>query len=301
MFPNSKYTILSLATLLLLLFTVRTLSYARDSSTRQFSPLAQHTDFQSRFFNRFRRQFEGAVYVMSNRSDINTIVAFGRRSDGTLDKIGEFKSGDPGTGPLHPPSLDVSDANDPLISADAIRISSNGRYLLAVNSLDNSISSFRIRGNFRLKLIDTIKSGGQFPNSVTEFDGLVYATNIGELFDDPNATPIDSVNARVTGFRLNQATGKLTRLDVNEELSTSISRPSNVQFTLGGNVVVVSEINTGNFVSWTVEASGALSNRNVFEGNTTAPAIDGSGDLVNANPLGFRIVPGVNQGFLVAT
>lgn len=247
------------------------------------------------------RQFEGAVYAMSNRSDTNTVFAYGRRSDGTLELIGEFETGGPGTGPLHPPSLDVNDANDPLISADALRISTNGRYLLVTNALDHSVSSLRIRPGFSLRLVDTIDTGGRFPNSIAENDGRVFVTNIGEVFDDPDASPIDSVEASVTGFRLDQRTGSLSPLGVDEELSAPISRPSNIQFTPGGQVLVVSEINTGNFVSWVVANNGALLERKVFSGNTLAPALDGSGDSVNANPLGFRIVPGLNQSFIVAT
>ena len=245
--------------------------------------------------------FVGAVYVMSNRSDTNTVVAYGRNADGTLTLIDSFASGGPGTGPLHPPSLAVSDANDPLISADALRLSLDGNYVLAVNSLGNSLSAFRILPDYRLELTSTIGTEGSFPNSVAEYNGTIFVTHIGEVFDDENAIPIDAINASVNGFRLDPTTGTLTSLGVRGELSTAISRPSDVQFAPGGQVVVVSEINSGNFVSWTVGNDGSLNNRLVFEGNTTIPANDGSGILVNANPLGFRIVEGSSANYLVAT
>ena len=281
---------------LITLLFISALSFAAtDNKQLLVTKIATYKNIQN------YRRFTGAVYVMSNRSDTNTIVAYGRRRNGKLVKIGEYKSGGAGTGPLHPPTLAVSDANDPLISADSIIISSNRRFLLAVNSLSGSISSFRIYRNFGLKLIDTIASGGNFPNSIAETNGYVYVANIGDVFDDPFATPIDAVNANISGFYLNQRTGKLSKSNVSELLSSNISRPSNVQLTADAKVLVTSEINTGNFVSWTVENDGALSNRQVFFGNTIAPAINGSGNIVNANPLGFKIVPGLNQYFIVAT
>ena len=42
--------------------------------------------------------FEGAVYVMTNKREGNSIAAFGRLKNGTLHKIGEFPTGGAGTG-----------------------------------------------------------------------------------------------------------------------------------------------------------------------------------------------------------
>ena len=81
--------------------------------------------------------FEGAVYAMSNGSGqvtgtpvqgANTIIAYGRNTDGTLDYIGEYATGGNGG------DFDGGEGLDPLISAYALSKTTDNNFVLAVNA-----------------------------------------------------------------------------------------------------------------------------------------------------------------------
>ena len=91
--------------------------------------------------------FVGAVYAMSNKLDGNTIVAYGRVGNGTLELIGEYKTfGLGGT-------FDGGEGLDPLISANAIALTDNRRFLFAVNAGSRSVSVFKINQDYSLRII----------------------------------------------------------------------------------------------------------------------------------------------------
>jgi 6-phosphogluconolactonase len=129
----------------------------------------------------------GAVYTMTNAADGNHVVIFNRDEDGMLTPVGSIATGGKGYG----------DGLDPLASQDAIVLSSDNRWLLAVNGGSNEISVFRVLPD-GLNLIDTVDSGGEFPVSVTIDYNLVYVLNAGgspnimgfSLSHDGHLTPL---------------------------------------------------------------------------------------------------------------
>ncbi|MBV7332920.1 beta-propeller fold lactonase family protein [Chloroflexi bacterium TSY] len=229
-------------------------------------------------------EFEGAVYVMTNKQDANTIVAYGRLRDGSLRKIGEFPTGGMGTGPLHPPALDESDMLDPLISANAlIRVDED--FVLAVNAMSHTVSSLRVNEDYSLTLVNTVPSGGNFPNSIAFDKDLVYVTNIGTG---------EANTGNVSGFTINYD-GVLSPIpNSTRTLSGPSARPSAVSFTPDGEILVVSELNTGNFSTFLVN-KGLLSNQPVVAPPQIA---EGRSD---PNPIGFQIVQRRRKTFLIAT
>src|SRR5436305_8655710 len=112
----------------------------------------------------------GHVYVNDNTAGANTISAFTRQADGTLTLLpgSPFPAGGAGTG-------------TGLASQGALQVSSNGRYLIAVDAGSSQISVLRIRQNGDPVLLPgrVVSSDGLLPVSVAEHDGLVYVANAG--------------------------------------------------------------------------------------------------------------------------
>ena len=85
----------------------------------------------------------GHVYVNNNTAGRNTIAGFDRHADGSLTPIAgtPFDAGGAGTG-------------SPTGSAGALQLSSDGRYLLAVDAASNQISVLQIRHDGSLDLVN---------------------------------------------------------------------------------------------------------------------------------------------------
>src|SRR5882762_8201117 len=75
----------------------------------------------------------GHVYVNDNTAGVNTVAAFDRHADGTLTPLhgSPFAAGGAGTGTL-------------IGSQGALQVTSDGRYLLAVDAGSNQISVLRV-------------------------------------------------------------------------------------------------------------------------------------------------------------
>lgn len=135
--------------------------------------------------------YVGAVYVMSNAPESNAVVAFNRDFRGHLTMAGSYTTGGFGSG----------GGIDPLASQNAIILSRNNRWLIAVNAGSNDISVFRVTQD-DLELVGYFDSGGMFPVSLALRHGLLYVLNAGNEENPPN----------IAGFRLNHQ-GELTPLE----------------------------------------------------------------------------------------
>ncbi len=122
-------------------------------------------------------EITGHVYVNDNTAGTNTISGYDRHADGSLTPIpgSPFVAGGAGTG-------------NGLASQGAIQVSSDGRFVLAVDAGSNQISVLRIHRDGRPKLVrgGPVPSNGSEPVSVAEHDGLVYVANAGSA--DSNYT-----------------------------------------------------------------------------------------------------------------
>src|SRR5213078_1161232 len=101
----------------------------------------------------------GAVYVQTNDASRNEIVAYGRRADGSLARIGDYETGGRGTGKPHLPSQ------------SSVVLSDDGRHLLVVNAGNDEITLFAV-GRDGLRLSDRVPSGGARPTSIAMLVGL---------------------------------------------------------------------------------------------------------------------------------
>jgi 6-phosphogluconolactonase len=175
----------------------------------------------------------GAVFVMTNSNTRNEILQFVRNPNGSLIQVGETPTGGSGSG----------GTTDPLGSQNSLLLTSDSRFLLAVNAASGTISTFAVFGAF-LILTDVQSSGGAFPNAIAQRGNLVYVLNA-------------SGNSNVVGF--NMENGHLVRIpNATGYLTTGLSGGSSLTFSADGKVLLVSERTTGLIDSFPVTADGTL-------------------------------------------
>jgi 6-phosphogluconolactonase len=157
----------------------------------------------------------GAVYALTNAAGANQVVVYQRAADGTLTMSGSIATGGGGSGTQ-------LDSTDSLGSQDALILSEDRRFLLAVNTETSavnadhdcnqgSISVLRVGADGNLTSAGKpVASGGLFPNSLTMHRDRVYVLNAGGP-DSCTGSPGFDVNPNITGFSL-AADGTLTRI-----------------------------------------------------------------------------------------
>ena len=195
------------------------------------------------------RPLDGAVYAMTNESSDNKIAAYGQAPDGTLTLIDMFETG--GDGGV----FDGGEGLDPLISAYSVITTDDNQFLLNVNAGSNSVTSFRINGDFTLTQVSEESTLGVGPNSIAYDGDLVYVSNIdadGIFAGEPDQ------EGNLVGFRLDRK-GELQRIP--GSLRSLGSRPAAIQFSPDGRFLIVASLNAGSIAL----ASGSVDELVVFE------------------------------------
>lgn len=146
----------------------------------------------------------GAVFVQTDNTAGNAIVAYRRDADGGLTEAGTYPTGGLG-GQLE------GSVVDHLASQGSLALDRQDHLLYAVNAGSDTITVFAVDGD-RLRREQVLPSGGEFPVGVTVHGNLVYVLNArgggsiqgyarlgGHLVEigawnrplglDPNATP----------------------------------------------------------------------------------------------------------------
>lgn len=206
------------------------------------------------------------AYVMSNLETGNTVIVFNRAGDGSLTRIQEVSTGGFGSGPGElPPPLPPFAGPIPLDSQDAMILTSDGSFLLAVNAGSNDLSVLMVTSQ-GLRLIDRVPSGGSFPVSVTENHRLVYVANANQSPDElPGTRP------NVNGFRLSHD-GKLHEIS-NSKRTVGLPDASaaNVLFSPNGRQLIMTELN-GNMVDvFQVDEDGRIGAISTMPSNNRTP------------------------------
>jgi 6-phosphogluconolactonase len=170
----------------------------------------------------------GAVYTMSNAADANSVLIFTRSFDGRLQPAGTAATGGKGTG-------------GSLGNQDALVLSQNERWLLAVNAGSHDVSVFQVRRN-GLQLTSRTPSGGNRPISVTIHGRLVYVLNAG--------------SGTITGFRLTHLGALQPIPGSTRPLSGPSPDPAEIAFSPDGDVLVVTEKATNQIVTYQIDRDG---------------------------------------------
>jgi 6-phosphogluconolactonase len=178
----------------------------------------------------------GHVYVNDNTAGVNTIAAFDRHADGRLTPIAgsPFVAGGAGTGQR-------------IGSQGALQVSSDGRYLLAVDAGSNQISVLRIQHDASLAPVagGPVSSNGVEPVSVAVHGRLVYVANAGDG------------GSNYTGFTLNPG-GRLRPLAGSTVSLPDGSGPGDVLFSGDGTRLLGVRVNTSLIDSFAVQPDGRL-------------------------------------------
>ncbi|KAI0565750.1 Nitrous oxide reductase [Gracilaria domingensis] len=183
--------------------------------------------------SRSSAEFVGGVYAMSNDIDENTIVTYARRPNGTLQLIDAgVKTGGKGA------VVNFLPDSDTLFSSFALVITSDNRFVLAVNAGSNSVSVLRVQPDFSLRLVHVQPVLGFGPISVAVSGRMVYVVSVdgdGE-FDSPMAQ-----EGVLSGFIL-LGNGKLVPIPRSGRNLTF--RPGGIQFSPDGRSLVVSSLSS---------------------------------------------------------
>ena len=189
----------------------------------------------SHFFGHHASHVVGHAYVNDNAATSNTVAGFDRHADGSLTPIpgSPFPAGGAGLGAG-------------LASQGAIQLSSDGRYLLAVDAGSNQISVLRLGYSGVPKPDGTpVSSGGSEPVSIAVSGDLVYVANAG------------ASETNVTGFRLT-SDGALSPLPGSTVALPAGSGPDDVLFDPRGHKLVVNLVNSSTIASFHVRRDGLL-------------------------------------------
>jgi len=178
----------------------------------------------------------GHLYVNDNTAGTNTVAAFDRHADGTLTPLhgSPFTVGGAGTG-------------TGIGSQGALQITSDGKYLLAVDAGSNQISVLRINDDGELNPVGggPVSSGGVKPVSIAVFGSLVYVANAGDS------------GSNYTGFRLNPG-GHLRPIAGSTVALPAGSSPGDVLFNSDGTRLIGAEVGPSVIDSFVVGANGLL-------------------------------------------
>ncbi len=176
----------------------------------------------------------GHVYVDDNTAGTNTIAGYNRAPNGTLTPIPGSPFATGGAGGGHPNT-----------SQGSLELSSDGRYLLAVDAGSNQISVLRIKPDGSLQIADVEWSGGSNPVSIAVHGSLVYVANQ------------DASVPNYTGFTLNPG-GHLTAIPGSTVTLTANSTPADVLFNNDGTRLVGTRVASSQIDSFTVGPNGLL-------------------------------------------
>ena len=180
----------------------------------------------------------GDVYVNDNTPAANTVAAFHRRPDGSLQALpgSPFATGGAGTGAG-------------IGSQGSLQTAFGGRYVLAVDAGSSQVSVLAVGRGGSLRPVPggTVSSGGTEPVSIAVHDNLVYVANAG---DGTGAT-------NYTGFVLG-FDGVLRPLPGSTIALPDGSQPGDVLFNATGSRLAATRVGTSLIDSFVVGRDGRL-------------------------------------------
>ncbi|HEX3830548.1 MAG TPA: beta-propeller fold lactonase family protein [Solirubrobacteraceae bacterium] len=178
----------------------------------------------------------GDVYVNDNTATANTVAAFHRRGDGSLQPLpgSPFATGGAGTGAG-------------IGSQGSLQTAFGGRYVLAVDAGSSQVSVLAVGRHGSLHPVPggTVSSGGSEPVSIAVHDNLVYVANAG--------TGATNYTGFVLGFD-----GVLRPLPGSTIALPDGSQPGDVLFNATGSKLAGTRVGTSLIDSFVVDHDGRL-------------------------------------------
>ncbi|MEJ9233440.1 lactonase family protein [Peribacillus butanolivorans] len=213
--------------------------------------------------NNYFRARASMVYMMTNNEVMNQIIAFYKDMNGLLTFMASYPTYGKGTGTKEVSTALRNDGIDPLQSQGSLTLSSDGRFLFAVNAGSNSISSFMVTENGRLIFADVEPSGGAQPNSIGVFGNLLYVSNVGDA--------ANHFASNISGFYIEENGHLLPIPGSNRSLSTINAQPAQVLFTPNGSKIIIPELTTNYLSIFNVNKNGTVTGPMINESNGNMP------------------------------
>jgi 6-phosphogluconolactonase (cycloisomerase 2 family) len=185
-----------------------------------------------------------AVFVQTDNTGGNTVVAYDRSGEGRLTQAGVYRTGGLG-------GVLVGSVVDHTASEGSLTLDRAHRLLYAVNAGSDTVTVFAVHGN-RLARRQVISSGGSFPVSVAVHANLVYVLN---------ARDGGSVQGyRRVGHHLVRVPSWHRSLGLDPTATPEFTHtPGQIAFTPDGSKLVVTTKANGNDIDvFAVDPRGAL-------------------------------------------
>ena len=122
----------------------------------------------------------GHLYTQTNELK-NAIIRYRRGEDGTLTEIERVSTGGNGSGTFKPISGQDS-APNAFEGAGSVILSADRRFLFTTNGGDNSVSSFAVADDGRLKLLDCKPTGNPVDGKSGTAKSLAFSASKGILY-----------------------------------------------------------------------------------------------------------------------
>jgi WD40 repeat protein len=121
----------------------------------------------------------GHLYMETNETR-NAIIHYHRSANGTITEVERVPTGGAGSGVFRP----IYEANGPnaFEGAGSVILTSDRRFLFATNGGDNSVSSFSVSKDGRLKLLDFKPTGNAVTGKSGTAKSLAYCPSNGTLY-----------------------------------------------------------------------------------------------------------------------
>jgi 6-phosphogluconolactonase (cycloisomerase 2 family) len=178
-----------------------------------------------------RSDADAAVFVQTDNPDGNSVVAYHRSADGTLQHARTYATGGRG-------GVLAGSQVDHLASQGALARS--GSTLFAVNAGSNTLSVFGVRGD-QLRRTQVVGTGGSFPVSVAVHGSMVYVLNARDGGSIQGFLRLGDHLVRVPGWHRGLG------LDP-DQTPEFTSTPGQVAFTPDGTKLVVTTKANGNAI-----------------------------------------------------
>jgi 6-phosphogluconolactonase len=174
------------------------------------------------------------IFVMTNDTVKNEIIAYEKLFDGRLTLKERFATGGRGSG----------GTTDPLQSQGSLTLSGERNLLFAINSGSGTISSFHLLDGLPI-LVDQEPTGGSEPVAVTEHNGTVYVLNAGG-------------NGAIVAFRADNL-GRLRQIkNSTTHLTATHSGGSSISVSPDGRTLAVIEKVPNNIDTFPIHPDGTL-------------------------------------------
>jgi hypothetical protein len=121
----------------------------------------------------------GHLYMQTNETD-NAVIHYLWSANGAISEAERIRTGGPGSGDLSP-IYHIHRPND-FEGAGSVILTPDRRFLLTTNAGDNSVSSFGVGEDGRLRLLDVKATGNAVNDSSGTANSLAYAASSGTLY-----------------------------------------------------------------------------------------------------------------------